>query len=213
MEKVISTEKVPIKMWLNDIEEGALEQAKNLANLPFVFKHVALMPDSHQGFGMPIGAVLATKGVISCNCVGVDIGCGMCAIKTPIKNILKDDLKLIMGLIRKRIPVGFFWNKDKQPENLMPQLSEKTPICERYYDEVLFQIGSLGGGNHFIELQSDNDGFLWVMIHSGSRNIGKNVADYYHKEAVKLVEKWYSNIPTKELAFLPFNDTLSLIHI
>ena len=85
--KINNDNRIPIKMWLDDIEDGALEQAKNLANLPFAFKHVAIMPDSHQGYGMPIGGVLATKGVVIPNAVGVDIGCGMCAVKTSLTNI------------------------------------------------------------------------------------------------------------------------------
>jgi tRNA-splicing ligase RtcB len=112
--KVITTENVPIKLWLDDIEEGALEQARNLANLPFVFKHVAIMPDSHQGYGMPIGGVLATKGVVIPNAVGVDIGCGMCAMRTSLHSIDKDSLKKIMGLIRERIPTGFDHHKMPQ---------------------------------------------------------------------------------------------------
>jgi tRNA-splicing ligase RtcB (3'-phosphate/5'-hydroxy nucleic acid ligase) len=92
MKKVITTEKVPIKLWLEDIEDGAIEQAKNLANLPFIFKHLAIMPDSHQGYGMPIGGVLATKGVVVPNAVGVDIGCGMCAVKTNLTDILSLNL-------------------------------------------------------------------------------------------------------------------------
>jgi tRNA-splicing ligase RtcB len=114
--KYVSTEKLPIKMWLEDIEDGALEQARNLANLPFAFKHIAIMPDSHQGFGMPIGGVLATKGVIIPNAVGVDIGCGMCAVKTSLTEIDKETLKKIMGEIRKVIPVGFNHHKEDSPE-------------------------------------------------------------------------------------------------
>lgn len=110
MKQVISTEKAPIKLWLNDIEPGALEQAKNLANLPFIHKHVALMPDSHQGYGMPIGGVLATLGVIIPNAVGI-IGCGMCAVKTSINDIDSTELKEVMKLIRKRIPLGFNHHK------------------------------------------------------------------------------------------------------
>ena len=106
MKQVISTEQIPIKMWTDDIEDGALEQAKNLANLPFAFKHVAIMPDTHQGFGMPIGGVLATKNVVIPNAVGVDIGCGMCAVQTALKEIDTETLKEIMGEIRKVIPVG-----------------------------------------------------------------------------------------------------------
>ena len=105
--RVINTERIPIKLWLEDIEDGALAQAKNLANLPFVHKWVAIMPDSHQGYGMPIGGVLATKGVIIPNAVGVDIGCGMGAVQTSIKHIETDTLKAIMGRVREAVPVGF----------------------------------------------------------------------------------------------------------
>ena len=97
MNQVISTEEKPIKLWLDDIEEGALEQARNLANLPFIFKHIAIMPDAHQGYGMPIGGVMATLGVIVPNAVGVDIGCGMCAIRTSLKILANPTIKEIMG--------------------------------------------------------------------------------------------------------------------
>lgn len=107
MKKVIATEAKPIKMWLDDLEETALAQAKNLANLPFTFKHVALMPDCHAGYGMPIGGVIATKGVVIPNAVGVDIGCGMCAVKTSLPSIDKDSLSRIVDLIKEVIPVGF----------------------------------------------------------------------------------------------------------
>src|SRR6266568_2404509 len=99
--KLIETEKKPIRMWLEEIEDGAMVQIKNLANLPFVFSHIAIMPDSHQGYGMPIGGVLATKDVIIPNAVGVDIGCGMCAVKTSLTELDRDTLKKIMGEIRK----------------------------------------------------------------------------------------------------------------
>lgn len=205
--KVISTEKLPIKMWLNDIEDGALAQAKNLANLPFAFKHIAIMPDSHQGYGMPIGGVLATKGVIIPNAVGVDIGCGMCAVKTSLTELDTDTLKIIMGEIRKVVPVGFNKHKDKQDEILMPESPEFLPIiCSREYNNALKSLGTLGGGNHFIEIQKGSDGHIWIMIHSGSRNLGKQVADYYNKIAIELNKKWHSSVDTKhELAFLPID--------
>lgn len=169
MEKVISSEKLPIKLWLNDIEDGAMEQVKNLANLPFAFKHIAIMPDSHQGYGMPIGGVLATKGVIIPNAVGVDIGCGMCAVKTNLKEGYKtEDLKKALGEIRKQIPVGFSHQKEKQDEELMPVnkigeynncfVQKEYPIVNEQYQSALKQIGTLGGGNHFIEIQRGSDG-------------------------------------------------------
>jgi tRNA-splicing ligase RtcB len=210
MEKVISTEKLPIKLWLDDIEDGALEQAKNLANLPFAFHHVAIMPDSHQGYGMPIGGVLATEGVVIPNAVGVDIGCGMCAVKTSLTELDTETLKRIMGQIREVVPVGFAHHKEAQDEGLMPgslPLEDRDlPIVFEQYNSALRQIGTLGGGNHFIEIQKGSDGYIWIMIHSGSRNIGKQVADHYNKLAVEINEKWYSSVPkAHELAFLPLD--------
>jgi tRNA-splicing ligase RtcB len=114
--KIITTEKLPIKMWLEEIEDGAMEQVKHLANLPFAFSHIAIMPDSHQGYGMPIGGVMATKDVIIPNAVGVDIGCGMCAVKTSLTEIDTETLKKIMGEIRKQIPVGFTKHQEDSKE-------------------------------------------------------------------------------------------------
>ena len=202
MKKVISSEKLPIKLWLEDIEDGALEQVKNLANLPFAYKWISIMPDSHQGYGMPIGGVLATKGVIIPNAVGVDIGCGMCAIKTSLINIDIPTLKIIMGEIRKQIPVGFNKHEEKQDFYLMPLLEKvesedeaqdelfcQYEIVSKEFQNALHSLGTLGGGNHFIEIQKGSDGYIWVMIHSGSRNLGKQIADHYNKLAIKLNEK------------------------
>lgn len=208
MKKVISTERIPIKLWLDNIEEGTSEQAKHLANLPFAFRHIAIMPDSHQGYGMPIGGVMATKNVIVPNAVGVDIGCGMCAIKTSLTEINVDTLKEIMGEIRKVVPVGFSHHKEKQDEGLMPtrtaQELDSMKIVSQQYESALKQIGTLGGGNHFIEIQKGDDGHIWIMIHSGSRNIGYKIAKHYNELAKKLNEKWFSSVPLKwDLAFLP----------
>lgn len=221
--KIISTENIPIKMWLNGIEEGALEQAKNLANLPFAFKHIAIMPDSHQGYGMPIGGVLATHNIIIPNAVGVDIGCGMCAVKTSLTELSIDQLKKLFGGsknyhggIRSAIPVGFSHHKNKQDHNLMPK-SEMTEsredfasysiyIIQREYESALKQLGTLGGGNHFIEIQKGSDGYIWIMLHSGSRNLGYKVANHYNKLAKKINEKWFSAVSKKvDLAFLPLD--------
>lgn len=217
MEKVISTEKRPIKLWLEDIEEGALEQAKNLANLPFAYKHIAIMPDSHQGFGMPIGGVLATKDVIIPNAVGVDIGCGMCAVRTSLTQIDTETLKKIMGEIRDAVPVGFNKHKTAQDLNLMPLCNnlknnpevatkkiQSLPAITQEFNNALKSLGTLGSGNHFIEIQKGDDGHIWIMIHSGSRNLGKQVADHYNRIAIELNKKWFSEV-TKEwdLAFLP----------
>lgn len=209
---VITTENKPIKLWLDDIEDGALEQAKNLANLPFTFRHVAIMPDSHQGYGMPIGGVLATKGVVIPNAVGVDIGCGMCAVKLHINDISKDRLIEIIKQIRKVIPVGFNRHKEQQDEDLMPSIfSRKTSIniIKNEYDNALHQLGTLGSGNHFIEIQKGDDSHIWVMIHSGSRNFGLKIAEYYNKKAIELNDLYYSVVDKKqELAFFPLDSEL-----
>jgi len=196
-------------MWLDEPEEGALQQALNLANLPFAFSHICLMPDTHQGYGMPIGGVMATKDVIVPNAVGVDIGCGMCAVKTNIKadGLERKQLTQIMADIRRLIPLGFNHHKERQDESLMPQgyRIDELVIVKREYFAALKQFGTLGGGNHFIELQRSDDGFLWIMVHSGSRNFGLQVAEYYNKTAKKLNEFYYSSVsPKADLAFLPF---------
>lgn len=221
----INTEgKIPVKLFLDDIEDGAMEQIKHLALLPFAYHHVAIMPDSHQGYGMPIGGVLATEDVIIPNAVGVDIGCGMCAVKTSLTEFPVEKLKEIMGKIRQVVPVGFTHQKEKQDESLMPQVvaqlvsapglepggrkfeSSLPDIVKREYQAALFQIGTLGGGNHFIEIQKGSDGHIWIMIHSGSRNFGLQIAKVYNDLAVQLNEKWHSTIPKEwELAFLPID--------
>ena len=202
--KVVNTEKVHIKMWLDDIEEGALRQAKNLANLPFTFHHVALMPDCHQGYGMPIGGVLATDNVVIPNAVGVDIGCGMRACKTSVKEI---DLEKVVAEIKKVVPVGFKkhevdgieWERNiKYWENIGPVSS----FIHAYWINAVASFGTLGGGNHFIELQKDEQGFINIMIHSGSRNLGKQVADHYNYLAAYYNKLWYFQA-SRDLAFLP----------
>ena len=211
MIKTVTTEKLPIRLWLHDIEPGAMQQAKNLANLPFAHSHIAIMPDAHEGYGMPIGGVLAIKDHIIPNAVGVDIGCGMTAMRTSLREMDTGRLKSIMSSIRGIIPLGFNHHKYRQDESCMPELpverkeaGEKIPVVAREYDNALYQIGTLGGGNHFIEIQQDADGFIWLMIHSGSRNIGKQVADHYNKLASRLNEEWNSRVPRSwQLAYLP----------
>jgi tRNA-splicing ligase RtcB (3'-phosphate/5'-hydroxy nucleic acid ligase) len=206
MKKVINSEKVPIKLWLNDIEPGALQQAKDIANMPFAFSHVAIMPDCHEGFGMPIGGVLATNNVIIPNAVGVDIGCGMCALQTNLTQIDREHLKSIVCDIRSLVPAGFKHHNQPVDLSKMPELKYSMPIIEREYKNATYQLGTLGGGNHFIEIQKGSDGFVWIMIHSGSRNLGKQVADHYYREALKLNEKKYNNLKNaRQLSFLPLD--------
>lgn len=198
-----------IKSWCKEIEASALSQIQNLARLPFAFHHVALMPDCHTGYGMPIGGVLATERVVIPNAVGVDIGCGMCAVKTSLKveQFTPDALKRIMGEIRKVIPVGMNRHQHAQDRSLMPIDEAYAPlILKQEYGSALKSLGTLGGGNHFIEIQKDTEGSVWIMIHSGSRNLGKKVADHYNALAVEMNEKYFSVVPKNwELAFLPLN--------
>ena len=221
--KVINSEKLPIKIWITiegwmngnyDTEPGfidAIQQAKNLANHPLARKHVALMPDFHVGYGMPIGGVLATQGGVVPNAVGVDIGCGMIAMRTNMdaEKLSKEDLQNIRLQIHKLIPVGMNHHKEKQnhellsTDNLILSGMNNNPVIREQWEKADYQIGTLGGGNHFIEIQKDQHGKVWVMIHSGSRNLGKQVCDYYHKKAKELNELWHSDIPDPDLAFLP----------
>lgn len=200
MVQKIETEQIPIKLWLDNLEEGALQQAKNLANLDIAYKHIAIMPDSHQGYGMPIGGILASKEAIIPNAVGVDIGCGMCSLRTNLEGVDLDDLKKIMGRIRETIPVGFKHHNEKQDEKWMPPLEENLPIVSKEFERGKYQVGTLGGGNHFVEIQRGSDGYIWIMVHSGSRNIGYTVANYYHKKAVEETKKRGNNIP-KDLSY------------
>ena len=217
MEKVEVIGKTVVKMWTTEIDDFAREQIENLASLPFVHHHIALMPDCHGGMGMPIGGVLPTKDVVIPNAVGVDIGCGMSAVKTNIRarrlteKILR---KVIMKGIRERIPLGMDHHKEMQDEKYLPTgfNLEKLPVVENHYKSIHHQVGTLGGGNHFIELQRDEEGWLWIMIHSGSRNLGKQVGDFYNKRAKWFNELYYSKVESQLLLpFLPlktqeFND-------
>ncbi len=220
---VIYNEKTrkPIKVWLKNIdqiEKSCLEQAYHLADLPFIHKWVCLMPDTHTGKGMPIGGVIATKGVIIPNAVGVDIGCGMNFISTNIevaalKEVVTANGTLVQTIIAdimRDIPVGFNSYMEKQTSHVLDQALEQAekyksnqelfPLIESAY----YQVGTLGGGNHFIELQEDQDGYLGIMLHSGSRHFGKRICDAYHKKARALNEMWYSQVPDEyRLAFLP----------
>jgi tRNA-splicing ligase RtcB len=205
--------RLPTKVWrkdFNDVEDTAWKQIRNLANLPFAFHHIAIMPDVHAGYGMCIGGVLATKGVIIPNSVGLDIGCGMCAKQLPFKvqDISKDKLKEIMGIIRALVPVGFEHSKYRHDDK-MPTLVAGE-IVRNEWQSASQQLGTLGGGNHFIEIQRDEEDNIWVMIHSGSRNLGKKVADFYNNAAKGLNERWFSEVDPKwDLAFLPLTDALA----
>ena len=221
MKQVITTEKFPIKMWLDDIEPGAMAQARNLANLPFVAGWVALMPDCHEGYGMPIGGVLATRHVIIPNAVGVDIGCGMLATQHFAKNgvahelFTEDVLKRVMARIREEVPMGFNHHRHPVAWDGFDTVPADAPVVLRELESARKQIGTLGGGNHFIELlrreqkEGSNDTELWAMVHSGSRNLGLKVASHYHEKAQMLCSRWHIELPHSDLAYLPAAEPLA----
>ena len=199
----------PVKIWTDYVEENAMQQIENLTTLPFLFHHLAIMPDVHAGMGMPIGGVLACKDAVIPNAVGVDIGCGMCAVKTnwKVSEIPQQVLrKEIMRGIRQRIPLGMEHHKEAQDEKYLPTGFdiEELEVVNRRKNSIPHEVGTLGGGNHFIELQKDEEGTLWIMIHSGSRNLGARVGEHYNKIARDLNEKWHSVVkPELRLSFLP----------
>jgi tRNA-splicing ligase RtcB (3'-phosphate/5'-hydroxy nucleic acid ligase) len=203
---------VPVKLWTNvaEIESTALDQLRNIASLPWVAHHVAVMPDVHFGKGATVGSVVAMRGAVAPAAVGVDIGCGMAAVKTNLlAKRLPDDLKKIRLAIEQAIPVGF--NKHDTPayeampdalrdeaRGLMARFGELTPEVKTLAGNSRIQLGTLGGGNHFIELCLDTDDSVWLMLHSGSRNIGKTLAEVHMTEARKLGHN--AGLPDRDLA-------------
>ena len=202
--------RVPIKSWCADLEKTAMDQAQNLAKHPAVFHHVALMPDCHPGYGMPIGGVIACKDAVIPNAVGVDIGCGMVATKTslPVSETAREIWRQVVEETKNRVPRG---EGNAHSETQSWEGFEKD--IEEFSDREWYSghvaklanrnLGTLGGGNHFMEIQAGDDGFVWLMIHSGSRHLGNVVARYYHSLALRLNETWHADIPDRDLAFLP----------
>ena len=218
-----SEQKVPIKIWLENtsqLDKICLEQAKNLANLPFAYQHIALMPDAHAGYGMPIGGILAADGIIVPNAVGSDIGCGMAVVQTniPAEILITQETpdgelaQTIVNAILRSIPNGYEKHKRKQASEAVRQFSwyleEQDKVgaikeLAHVLDEAYFQAGTLGSGNHFIELQTDEQGFVGVMVHTGSRNVGEAVCRYFDDKAKLLNIQQHSPVPPEwNLAYL-----------
>ena len=201
--------KVPIKSWCSNLEDVAMKQAEDLAMHPVVFHHVSLMPDCHPGYGMPIGGVIAADNAVIPNAVGVDIGCGMGSVRTnlPVSETSRENLRAVVTLVKKYVPCGE-GNAHKEPqawENLDDiDAYEQRGWYSPHVKKLAFKnLGSLGGGNHFIEIQAGDDDRVWLMIHSGSRHLGNIIARFYNDVAVKLNQKWHADAPGKDLAFLP----------
>jgi tRNA-splicing ligase RtcB (3'-phosphate/5'-hydroxy nucleic acid ligase) len=197
----ISGRKADILAWTDpaQIESVALEQLKNISGLPWVFHHVAAMPDVHFGKGATVGSVIAMKGAVSPAAVGVDIGCGVGAVRTSLTaKDLPDDLRSVRHALERAIPVGFNEHRDPidrpQDKGLWDEFRHLTPAVQSLLGKARKQLGTLGGGNHFIELCLDTGDRVWMMLHSGSRNIGKTLADVHISRAKKLAHN--QDLPT-----------------
>ena len=200
--------------WLpaEQIEESAMQQIENLSRMPFIFKHVAVMPDCHFGMGATVGSVIPTNRAIIPAAVGVDIGCGMIAVKTPLKrDDLPEDLSDIRKAIEHQVPLSAgHYNRSikKTAKPRIEQMEAKAAELGRldFYDKLdknwRKQLGSLGSGNHFIEVVLDEEDYAWAFLHSGSRGIGNRIAVHHVKIAKALMEKWYIDLPDADLAYL-----------
>ena len=213
---------MPVKSWCENCEDGAVQQAVNLAHHPALVHHVALMPDAHQGYGMPIGGVVAAKGAVIPAAVGVDIGCGMIATETDIPAEVFAEMsfrRAFQEKLKERIPVGEGEShRTTQDWEGFEEYTAHNGMRSNLWPSRLdrMNLGTLGGGNHFIELQKttaldgagDPEGGskVWLMIHSGSRNLGKRIEEHYHRIASRLCERFHSPLPDKDLAFLPIEE-------
>lgn len=217
-------DKVPVLTWTKgvDIEAGAMAQLQNIAKMPFIHKHVAAMPDVHWGMGATIGSVIATKGAVIPAAVGVDIGCGMMAVKTSLTaSDLPDNLHAIRCDIEKAVPHGRTDNGGKNDKGAwhgdMPELhSGKWAGLKERYDAIIAKhpkaksfnnekhMGTLGGGNHFIEVCLDENDAVWVMLHSGSRGAGNKIGSYFIELAKREMERYHiiDHLPDKDLSYL-----------
>jgi tRNA-splicing ligase RtcB (3'-phosphate/5'-hydroxy nucleic acid ligase) len=210
MVSIISGHRIPIKSWCANVEPGALKQAVNLTKLPFVYGHVALMADCHEGFGMPIGGVIACRDAVIPNAVGVDIGCGMCAVKTnlPVSLIDADTVRTVLNRVRGLVPRGFAHHKHMQDWEGFERAPD-VEVVRRELDSARRQLATLGGGNHFMEIQAGSDDFVWLMVHSGSRNFGYKIAEEYHAKALNYCRRRHFDLPDTDLAYLPMEHTLA----
>ena len=203
-----------ILSWLPEeqIEDSALQQIRNLSELPFIFRHVAVMPDCHFGMGATVGSCIPTLRAIIPAAVGVDIGCGMIAVKTPlVQDDLPEDLSDLRKAVEEQIPLSagrYNRSVKKTARERVEQLESQAAELDRldFYDKVdrnwRKQLGSLGSGNHFIEIVLDEEDSVWAFLHSGSRGIGNRLATLHIKTAKALMEKWYINLPDADLAYL-----------
>jgi len=204
--ETILNARVPVKVWTDRIESEAAEQLKNTASLPFVFRHVAAMADVHLGIGATVGSVVATKGAVCPAAVGVDIGCGMTARKTSIASERFDGaaLRKLRHSIEREIPVGHHQKKEpfRAALDWVGGAGRPSVASGPLLGKAIHQLGTLGGGNHFIEVCADrDDGRLWLLLHSGSRNIGKTVAEIHIGRAKGAMREAIDRLPHPDLAY------------
>lgn len=216
MKQVIQDEGArPIKIWTDEVEASALTQLKNLARLPFINSNgVACMPDVHAGIGSTVGTVIATESAVIPAAVGVDIGCGMNAVRLSLKaSDLPDNLKPLRDEIERRVPLGVGGAHDDSTDigELTPDLTRTVidPLYKGDYDKfhakAASQMGSLGSGNHFIEVCIDENQDVWIMLHSGSRGIGNMIGTHYIAKAKRQMEQFFITLPDDNLAYFPEN--------
>ncbi len=210
--------RAPIKTWLpvDEIEAGAMEQLINTASHPEIGSHVAVMPDSHVGYGVTIGSVVPTVNAVIPNAVGVDIGCGIHAIQTGIpyhrEQMGKDFWREWSGQVAREVPTGFSWHKAPQKLGELDRKMRASSLQHLLKEKAAVQLGTLGGGNHFLEAQVDQDGGIWLMVHSGSRNTGLQIANYYNHLAIAMTER--RRLPVgKDLASLPLDEQIAQDYI
>lgn len=221
----VETTAAPLKMWTRGVpvEDVAMQQLLNVASLPFIHKHVAVMPDVHWGMGATVGSVIATSGAIVPAAVGVDIGCGMMAVRTNIHaSQLPDNLAVLRSEIERRIPHGRTdeggandrgaWGDDstvsyaatKMDSIGLQKILERHPKLNKWsIMRAAKHYGTLGTGNHFIEVCLTVDGAVWIMLHSGSRGIGNAIGRYFIERAKEHMRRWYINLPDADLSYLP----------
>lgn len=220
----LGKENVPIFGWTNGVpvEDSALQQLKNVARLPFIHKHIAVMPDVHWGMGATVGSVIPADGCIIPAAVGVDIGCGMMAVRTSLKaEDLPESLSTIRLDIEEAVPHGRTNNGqegDKGAWHNVPdsstsrlsvlmeglrKITDKHQKIQKQAARAPHHLGTLGTGNHFVELCLDETGYVWVMLHSGSRGIGNAIGTYFINLAKEEMRRWHINLPDADLAYFP----------
>jgi tRNA-splicing ligase RtcB len=215
IKRTLNKGKVPVKIYTDEIDSRAMDQLSNMAQLPFIHSHIAVMPDVHAGVGATVGTVIPTIAAIIPAAVGVDIGCGMNAVRLSLTaDQLPDNLARIRSAIEAMVPVGFNMHKREVVKaSTVRALSKQMELIVKKHPGLLKmlrnfgltwprQIGTLGGGNHFIELCLDENQHVWIMLHSGSRGIGNVIGRYFIQLAQKDMGRLLGSLPDKDLAYL-----------